>query len=69
MAGGPTDRGNIKNSYVIKRDGNKVRIDKTEIEKEDIIVVSKIYLKWWEDYVTLTSTAAYILIAWLTLQK
>ena len=69
MAGGPTDRGNIKNSYVIKRDGTKVRVDKTEIEKEDIIVVSKIYLKWWQDYVVIASTATSILIAWLTLQK
>ncbi|MBI4723063.1 MAG: SLBB domain-containing protein [Candidatus Stahlbacteria bacterium] len=69
MAGGPTERGNIKKSYVIKRDGTKVSIDKTEIEKEDIIVVSKIYLKWWQDYVVIASTATSILIAWLTLQK
>jgi protein involved in polysaccharide export with SLBB domain len=53
MAGGLTDRADLKRSYVIKKDGTKISIHKTHIEKGDIIVVKGVFLKWWQDYVAI----------------
>jgi protein involved in polysaccharide export with SLBB domain len=50
-AGGLTERGNLKKSYVIRKDGIKIPLNKVkEIEKNDIIVIKRINFKWWEDY-------------------
>jgi len=50
-AGGITERGNLKKSYVIKKDGKKIPLKKVkEVGKNDIIVIKRINFKWWEDY-------------------
>ncbi|MDI6840302.1 MAG: SLBB domain-containing protein [bacterium] len=69
LAGGFTERADAKRSYVIKKGGNKIHIDKTEIDRGDIIVVKRVFLKWWEDYVTIASALTTVTIAWFTLSR
>ena len=69
MAGGPTERGLVSKSYVIKKDGTKVSLKRAKIEKGNTIVVKKVLLKWWEDYLTIASAVTTVIIAWLTITK
>lgn len=69
MAGGPTDRANLKGSYVVKRDGTKVSMEKANIDKGDIIIVRRVFLKWWEDYLTIGTAVTTVVIAWLTISR
>lgn len=69
MAGGPTERGLVSKSYVIKKDGTKVSLKRAKIEKGNTIVVKKVFLKWWEDYLTIASAVTTVIIAWLTITK
>jgi len=69
LAGGFTDRANLKKSYVLKEGEVKVPIDKAQVDRGDVIVVKRVFLKWWEDYLTIASAIATVVIAWLTIAK
>jgi len=69
MAGGPTSRANLKKSFVIKRDGTRKSIKNAVIEKGDTIVIREVFLKWWQDYLTVVSAITTVIIAWLTISK
>ncbi|MDD2890925.1 MAG: hypothetical protein PHE49_09870 [bacterium] len=73
LAGGFNERADIKKSYIVK---NNIKIplnNNTKIERNDIIVVSLLTLKWWQDYVSIVSaftTIAYTtVLVWLSFKQ
>jgi len=68
-AGGPTSRANLRESFVIKRDGTRKPLKKTTIDKGDTIVIKEVFLKWWQDYITIASAITTVVIAWLSIRK
>ncbi len=70
MAGGPTDRASMKRARVVRPDGKVIAVkDNPEIKRGDTVFVPEVTLKWWQDYVAVTSAATSVLIAWLTLTR
>jgi polysaccharide export outer membrane protein len=68
LAGGPLDDANYSGAFVVR--GKKrisVRKDPV-IEQGDRIYVPRQIFKFWQDYVTITSVAASLLISYLTLR-
>ncbi len=55
QAGGPTHYANLKYAH-IQRDGRTISTrDNPIVEPGDIIMIPRVSLKWWQDYVTIIS--------------
>ena len=68
LAGGPSERANMKKAYVLTKEGKKLPItDCPPIYST--VLVPEISIKWWRDYVTIASALGTIIITWLTLTK
>lgn len=68
VAGGPSERGDMKRAYILTKEGKKLPI--TDCPKMySTVVVPEIGLKWWQDYVTVASAIVTLLVTWLTLTK
>lgn len=69
MAGGFTERAKSNGIYIVRK-GKKIRANEAgEVERGDIIVVPRVIVKFWEDYVKIISVATTILVTWLTLKR
>ncbi len=65
LAGGPTSRAAMKRAYVL-RDAEKLPIeDVAELEPGDTIVVPETRLKWWQDYLAITTGIATVILVGL----
>ncbi len=68
LAGGPSERGDIKRAYILTKEGKKLPITGCP-PIYSTVVVPEIGLKWWQDYVTVASAIVTLLVTWLTLTK
>lgn len=70
LAGGSTDRGDLKRIKIKRADGSKLSGKKNPVIKRgDTIIVPKVFLKWWQDYLAIVSALTSIIITWLTITK
>ncbi len=69
MAGGPLDDANMSGAH-IKRAQSKIPIKEDPfVEEGDIVFVPRQTLKWWQDYLEITSVIATLVIAYLSISK
>lgn len=70
LAGGPTDRANLSRVKVLRADGSNLSGKVNPVVKRgDKIVVPQVTLKWWQDYLAITTAVTSVVIAWLTISK
>jgi len=73
LAGGPTDRANLKRIQILRADGTRVRAHfgtkSPELRQGDTIDVPGVTLKWWQDYVTIITAFSSVVISWLVIAK
>jgi protein involved in polysaccharide export with SLBB domain len=73
LAGGPTERANLKGIQILRADGTRVRVrfglESPELRQGDTIVVPEVTLKWWQDYVTIITAVSSVIISWLVIAK
>lgn len=63
LAGGPSERGSIRRTYVLRSE-EKFPLKKVlEVEPGDTIIVPEKRLKWWQDYLAITTGIATVLLA------
>lgn len=69
-AGGFTERANRKEVYVIKRNGKREKVSLMDpVDRGEKIVVKRVLLKWWEDYLKIMSVVTTLVVTWLTLTR
>jgi protein involved in polysaccharide export with SLBB domain len=55
QAGGPTNYANMRTAYIV-RGGRKIGVhDNPIVEPGDIVMMPRVSLKWWQDYVSIIS--------------
>ncbi len=56
QAGGPTENGNVRGSFVIRKGKRLSGKNNIIVEPGDIVMVPRYGLKWWQDYVSILSS-------------
>ncbi|MFQ5905479.1 MAG: SLBB domain-containing protein [bacterium] len=70
QAGGPTDRAAMGQVRIKRPDGRTIAAKgNPEIRRGDTIVVPEVGLKWWQDYLAITTAVTSLVIAWLTISR
>jgi protein involved in polysaccharide export with SLBB domain len=55
QAGGPTSYGNLGGAYVVRQDKRISARANPIVEPGDIVMVPRVAIKWWQDYVSIIS--------------
>lgn len=63
LAGGPSERGSVKRAYVLRNEEKFPLKKVVEVEPGDTIVVPEKRLKWWQDYLAITTGIATVILA------
>jgi len=70
VAGGPTSRARLKQMKVVRPNGFELDADiTTEVDRGDRIVVPRVALQWWSDYVTIATAVTALILSWMAIAK
>jgi protein involved in polysaccharide export with SLBB domain len=70
VAGGPTSRARLKQMKVVRPNGVEIDAEvTTEVERGDRIVVPRVALQWWTDYVTIATAVTALILSWMAIAK
>jgi protein involved in polysaccharide export with SLBB domain len=69
IAGGPLNDANTSGSYIQRARSKIPTKDDPFVEEGDIIFVPRQGIKWWQDYLEITSVIATLVIAYLSITK